>query len=200
MELKDIINETIGLDSENNAKAYVSLAYKVLRISNNEVITKMEHASERAQVNIEAIPCATNILISFSTPGDSDMRIFWHAIQLCQDAAAAELSEDEFHFIAVTIVPKKFNGSHYICATSPLLYSVQAPAPNEKANVISLIFDDEDIEFFETDEIDIDEIDGEVEREFAETQRLELMAEEKRLEKEASEARRNRLIQERRKY
>lgn len=200
MDLNDIINETIGLDADNNAKAYVSVAYKVLCITKNEVTTRMEHSSERAQVNIEACANATNILMCFSAPGDSDMRIFWRTLQFCADAAAAESSEDVLHFVVVTIIPKKFEGHYYICATNPLLYAAQAPAPNEKANVISLFFDDEDVEFFESDEIDIDEIDGEIEREFAEAQRLEQMAEEKRLEKEANEERRNRLIQERRKY
>ena len=61
---------------------------------------------------------------------------------------------------------------------------MQSEAPNEKASIISLIFPNEDVKFFETDEIDIAQIESEIEREIAEEERINALTEKKRQEKE----------------
>ena len=198
MDINEIYEEIVGLDANGNPKSAVSVSYRTVNINSNSVATKMEHVSHHAEVIMEMSENIVEIKLRFATPFDVDLKLFWKVMQLFEDAATNEMSDEVFSVLSFTFIPEKFNGRYYVCATAPLLFSVQAPAPNESANIISAIFRDEDVEFFEMDEEDLARIDSEVDRGLAEEEAAELIEEQKRQERNAFYERRNQLIQKRR--
>ena len=202
MDFTEIYEESIGLDTEGKAKSSVSLLHQIYNKLEDRLDTKNEYSLCNPEVALNNTEVVTEIQLIFNSPSDSDLKIIWTMIQMLnQDALTdAQTNENNYHILVLNIVPNKYNGQYFIAASTPLFVSVKSLAPNEKANIISFVFKNEDVMFYETDDIDIAEIESEVKREMLEEQRLEEVAERKRQEREEFYENRNKTIRDRRHF
>lgn len=200
MDITEVLEESIGLNSDNTPKAIASIAYQIYNSNANRVDTVQEHSALNPEVIIENCDTLTQIQLRFAHPGDIDMKIFWKIITSYNDALwnVSQDNAGDVHMISVNIIPEKFNGQHFISAATPLFINLKTDDVEKVADAICLIFKSEDVVFCETDDIDQATLESEVAREVEEALRLEELAEKKRREKEAYEERRNRLVEQRR--
>lgn len=202
MNINDVYEEMIGRNDDGTTKSIVSVAHNFYKANEQSVDTHNDYSSDAAEVSVIQTDSLTQIKLKFDHTSFNDLRIMWNIIQNCIneiDQAPLE-DEDDFHFIAVTFIPKAFNGTQFVTASNPLFVNAVASNPNDEADSICMVFNSDNVVFYETDEIDYAEIESEVDREISEEERLEMITEEKRREKEELEERRNRLVNERRNF
>lgn len=201
MDINEIYNETIGSDENGVAKSFVSLSYKTFNENTNEIFVKNEHSMHKPVVNITSAEGITQILLQFPAAVDSDMRIAWNITQkYLSDISDTNYNEIDIPVLVLNIIPVSLNGQYYITATTPLFQFVCSDSPLSPVNSICFIFKDEDVVFYETDEISMDQIQGEIEREMNERERMEAVAERKNAEREAFLEKRDKAFQEMRRF
>lgn len=202
MDFAEVYEEAVGLNEDGSPKAYISMTYQIYNEKTENLITKNEYSLLSPEIAINNTDIATEIQIKFDSKSEIELNAIWNVAQMCMDAILKDEQGDGdvYHVLNVNIIPVKFNGRYFIVASAPVFVSLQADSPDKKANVISAIFRNDDVIFYESDDIDMVAIESEVEREIAEQERLDAIAEQKRLEREAFEERRNQLLRQKRRF
>lgn len=203
MDINEILEEAVGANNEGEPKSIVSISHKFYNSLTETLVTKNEYSLQKPIVDVVQTGDITQIQLSFDIFSENDLRIMWNIIQKCNEDMeknADTATANEYHLIIVTIVPQKFGGREFIVASAPLFVALQADNPGEKATTLNMVFQNDDVEFFETDEINEAQIASEVAREIAEQERIEELAEKKRQEREEFLERRNKALQRMRGY
>lgn len=199
-KINSICEAACGCDAENNAKSYISLSYKVLNQETQAVTTKNEIALDNPVFSIKKLDNLIQASLRFSYPMDGDLRLLWNIIKTYEDNLSNEENLTQLPVLVLTIIPKEFDGAYFISAECPLHYFLEAQSIGEQANTISFLFDAESFMFYESDDIDNEQIETEVERESYERARIEEAARQKQLEREKYAEERNERIRNRHEY
>ena len=199
MDLQEIFNAACGANEENEPKSIVSLSILLYNEANDSFVTKCESVAQKPIVSITPVGDVSHITLLFPSPFDTDLKVFWSTIQLYEkEVDNTPTDANEFPLLMVNIIPSEFNGNCYISAILPLYCALQAPTTGSQADTIGLFFESDNVSFYETDDVDGNKIQSEVDRELAEEERQEEMAEKKRLEREELINKRNTRFQDRR--
>ena len=201
ININNICDAACGCNAENNTKSYISLSYKILNQKDHTVITKNEIALDKPIFFIKKIDNLIQTSLRFPHPMDSDLRLLWNIVKTYENAFTNEvLDTTSLPILVLTVIPKEFEGSYFISAEFPLHYFLESESIGEQVNTVSFLFDAENFVFYESDDIDSEQIESEVEREIYERDRIEEVAKQKRLEREKYMEKRNERIRNRHGY
>lgn len=191
MELLEILKSACGKaeNSESNSAITINLYKGDLNSENLE--PAYTHTTHNPEVDIKCTGDYVIIDLLFRTEKDSDLQILWTILEKYGAMQSVRYEGEDPYACIITIVPKLYNGQYFINVANPLIWVLQSPKPGQPANVIRFMSTSDFLEVFETDDINLAEVDAEIEREVAEEERhLAIMA-EKEAEREAFLQKRN---------
>jgi hypothetical protein len=163
---QEIVNQCSGTLDDGTPKAAVSIAldmvnpetYKKQSIASQAVYKPVVHINKRMEF--------IEIVLTFPTAIDTNLRVM-HANLEKYGQKLNELDElsQMIPIMAITIVPITGLGCYYIVANNPVFWAVQSEKFGGPANQMKILIRCEDLNFFQTDEVDISEITAAVMRE-----------------------------------
>lgn len=200
MEIMDIVKSMSGKDQSGEAKSAITLSSIVLDIDTEEIKNERTLSSHAPVVNIEGRSEFVQIDLIFKSCLDTDLRSMW----LMLEAYGKQLSNygcDDFEepIAILNIVPIEHKGRYYAVVKNPIFWVLQPEKPGMQANVIRMMFYENDFSIFESSEIDFDKVKGDIEREMTTQSFMEEMAEKKEREKAEYTEYRNKIIEDGRK-
>lgn len=168
--LNEIVNASCGINAQNKPKAAFALECSMwpVDVDENSNVTPRNIATRSSYkpiIEIEKHNEFIQIDLIFQSCLDGDLKLIWNLLEKYGDLLN-EVSDEsvEVPTLISTITPVIYDGQYYIMCMSPLFWTLQPQKPGGQSNVIRLLFLEEDLNVFETDEINIDDIDNEIER------------------------------------
>ena len=201
MKFNDVYNAIEGYDENQSPLSITSLSLKVYKKDMNIFVSTNEIATENAIIRLKPVENNMQVSLHFSSHLDSDLRLMWTLFK-SYEAMLNSLTENsnDIPLLTLSIVPKKYNGEYFASAKVPLYCNLQSSAPGLQVDTISLVFNADDFGIYKTDEIDLNQLTSEVEREIMNEEYLEQVEEQKRLEREDYLERRNDMIKKKQRF
>ena len=199
---RGVVRECVGVDEKGNPKAAIGLSLDMVNPYTDTSKTIAEQSTGRPIVDINKRFDFIEVALTFKTPIDNEMRTMWGHLERFGALlnTVTELSK-EAPALTMAIVPYTGVGAFYIIATNPIGWYLQPDKVGGEVKQIKLLFHCEDVNFYQTDEMDIESIGAAVIREMeAEAEAVEKMQEKEerdRAERQKQEELMARLRQER---
>ena len=171
--LNQIINSACGKDDDGNPKAAITVAIDEWSHSTNKTHSLLTYSSYKPVVSIQKHYDFIQVDLFFASKVDNDMKVIWnHSEKFGQLINEITHETKNIPFFTLTIVPVETQGRYYISVTNPVFWSLQPVKPGAEAQIIRLVFKAENLNVFETDEIDMYEIEANVQRSLLERDRV----------------------------
>lgn len=192
MTFEEIFAELNDASEGEKTKSLISLSYKLHKLDTNVIVPKSSLSAENAKVLLYPTENVIQVMLTFPTATDANLRLFWGTIN-AYFSAAESLTEESASIPVLTlnIIPKAFGGEYFAALTVPLYRNLVTAKVGNVPNAISLIFDVNSLHIYHTDEINDAMVESEVERELAEEERMETLINMREQEREELAAKRN---------
>lgn len=198
---REVVRECEGVDEHGHPKSAIGLTLSMIDtrledLDNSPGKTLAQQSLVKPVVTINKRFEFIEILLDFPSQADTELKVLWAHLQrfggLLNDVT--ELSQ-EAPLLNTVFVPLAGMGAYFISANNPVYWAIQSPNPTEGARQIGLLFHCEDVDFYQTDEMDVESIATAVvrEAEIEEQARLRMEEEEEAKARQREEA--NRLME-----
>lgn len=196
MDFKDIINSMVGRNEEGKPKSAIVLSTAIADMETDEVRNEDVMTVHNPIINFESRGDYIQIDLIFKSYVDIELRALWAKLE----KYGKELSEKdeasmEEPIASLTIVPLCYDGEYYATAISPLFWVLQPETPGTQSNMIRMLFYDDNFTLYEADNINIEELKADVDREIANEEYMNAMRNKKELEHEQYLEERNQKIE-----
>ncbi len=152
----NLINDCNGVDGEGESKSIVSLSIERWDVQNEKITPLNNYTSMKASVEMFSVKEKYMMVdLHFLNSKITDLRMLWKLAEKRID----DIPENG-KIITVkrlTITPKNFKG-YYMDLVVPIFWTLQPMEINGEINTIRFLFDLEDVNFYYSDEIDVDKI------------------------------------------
>lgn len=167
-----IVQECVGADEEGDPKAAISLSVDMVAINTFSKRTVAQQAMYRPLVYINRRMEFIEVELEFPTAVDSNLRVFLANLEKYGELLnkTTEVSP-EIPFLSMVVFPLQSLGTYYMALNNPVLWALTAKNVGESNNLLKLVYRCEDVGFYQTDDIDIADVQAAIEREEAERQR-----------------------------
>lgn len=199
---RGVVRECVGVDDKGNPKAAIGLSLDMVNPYADTSKAIAEQATGRPVVDINKRFDFIEVVLTFKTSIDNELRTMWGHLEKFGALlnTVTELSQ-EAPALTMAIVPYTGVGAFYIIVANPIGWYLQPDKVGGEAKQIRLLFHCEDVNFYQTDEMDVESIGAAVIREMeAEADTIEKMQEKEerdRAERQRQEELMARLRQER---
>ena len=171
--LNEIINESCGKNAQDKPKSALTFDCSMWPVNANELSQPEPRmvgtrSAYKPVIEIEKHGEFIQVDLIFQSYLDADLKIIWNLFEKYGDLLN-EISDEstEVPAATLTITPVIYDGKYYILCISPLFWTLQPEKPGGQANVIRILFHEDDFGVFESEGVDIDAIDREIERDVA---------------------------------
>lgn len=166
--IDEIIKAATGKDANNKPNAAITISNDAYALDNESTRAISSHSSHKAIINITKIKEHVMVDLVFPSELDPDLKLAWHSLET-YEKMIQDLDDDstEVPFLSLTIVPLIYQSSYYICGFTPFCWTLQPQKPGGSINTIRIVFEVSDFCLYETDEINMEEIEAEVNRKIA---------------------------------
>ena len=198
--IKEIINAVKGVNEEEKPKAAITLT----NIFYNDDLDDAEEFGSASAYNptidIKYNSGFVRVDLIFKNSMDKDLRLFNALLEnYGKEVNDYDEMKPKIPLNSLTILPIEFNGSYYIVANNSIFWCLQPVIPGEDCRMISILYEEEDFQFFEDSELDIEAIDKIIKEEIESEEKLIEQQILKDEEKKIHEEERNAKIEELRK-
>lgn len=198
--IEHIVTSSCGKDASGHPKAAITLGIEMWTLKNNTSRNVATYSSNKPVIDIQKHYDFIQIDMQFASKIDNDLKVLWsHIERFGKTLDGINEGSREVPFFTLTIVPVEEQGGYYIVCTNPIFWCLQPAKPGMDANVLRMQFRSEDVGFFESDDIDMYEIEANVQRSLLERERVAEMYEQNEDEKAKFTEERNRKMEELRK-
>lgn len=168
-----IIQSSCGKNEDGMPKAAITIAIDEYSFAKDSVRSVLNYSSYKSVINIQKHYEFIQVDLCFASKVDNDMKVIWnHVEKFGQMLDKITAETDDIPFLALTIVPIEERGKYYISATNPIFWCLQPTKPGTDSNILRLLFRTENVNFYETDEIDSYEVEANVQRSIIEQERV----------------------------
>ena len=131
--------------------------------------TIMERASVSPVLSISSRDDYIELCYTFKNPKDPDMRAMWDTLEEYGKRANDTKNDSvEIPFLIFVAVPYAAYGTYYMTIESPISWGLTSSDPDSMPNQVRILFEMDSISFYETDDINMDDLVGDVIRELDE--------------------------------
>jgi hypothetical protein len=192
-----IVSECCGKDDSGMPKAAITVSSEMWSTISNASRSIAQQSSNKPTVQIYKHFEFVQIDLKFMSYVDNDLKVLWNTLEKYGTALnSIDGACKEVPFLSLTIVPLIEQGSYYIICTNPVFWALQPERPGQYANTIRLYFRSEDMGFYESDDIDMNEIEASAQRAIQQREMTEKSIADKQEERAQYEEQKNARIEE----
>ena len=193
---KMILDQCQGVDEDNRPKATVAVSLTMENVLEDTSRVVVQSACATAPVTINSRHRFIEVDMTFASPTANELKLIYSHLERYGDLLnKQEPDDDEIPSFKFYIVPVSSLGSCFISAVEPVFWALTSNKPGEVPNQVRILFDAEYVDFYETDEVDLEDIDAEAQRIMHEKAETYKQAEERERERAEQEARNNAIIE-----
>lgn len=194
--IDEIIKASCGKNEDNNPNCSFTLCTQKWSImeEDKEPETIGEHPAYKPVLDMQKHGKFIQIDLEYPTSSDIDLKIMWNMLEKYgQELDEVNEDSESIPMSALTIVPLVYEGCYYMIAINPIFWTLQPSQPGKEATVIRLLYEEENLNFYEASEedIDIEGIEADVDRAILEQQNFEQEVMDKERERAEYEEKRN---------
>ena len=187
MNTNELINEMVGVDFRRRTKSAITLT-NLLYHGDTEIAEETNTITlNKPSIEIERHGKFIQIEICFVSSMDMDLRALWNNIEYygrqCNDMAQDISSGETIPMCSLTIVPLSLEGKYHATALNPVFWALTSKKIGQNANIVRLLYNIDDLNFFENDTINVEDIEEQAKEEIIAENR------EKAMEQRAMEQR-----------
>lgn len=187
---RHIVEECVGVDEQGEARAAVSMLLEMVSgddMSSHRVISQQAIYKPIIEINkrMEFI----EVLFHYPTAIDTNLRVMMSNL----DKYAMLLNENmelsvEVPFFTTVLFPLTSLGTFYMTLHNPVMWALTADKAGEPCTTIKVVYRCEDIGFYQTDDIDMADVQAAIDREEEAKMNAMDILEEKEAQKAAYDA------------
>lgn len=202
IDIKDIIKSCNEESNQRNPKCAISIKQEQWTIDvngENESNTVSKLETGKATINIEEIDAYYKIDLMFSSSYEQDLKVAWNILESYgKNLNKFIKSSEKIPALTMTITPLELKGRYFVSANSPIYWILIPQTKYENVDFcgIRMMFKKDSVDFIETNEIDVYEIEQNVDKHIMEIEETERIEEEKKKENEKYEKLRNERMKE----
>lgn len=201
MNTEEIIKCICGMDDNGNANAAITLSTANLNLDTDEIQNEKILSIHEPVINIESRHEFLQIDIVFRTYANPNLHSLWTSLEDYGESIDTQQGFGDTEPVAtLTIVPLRLNGEYYAVAMSPILWVLQPNKPGKQANSIRMLFKMCDFSIYKTDQINVDDIKSDVDREISTNDYMQAIALKQEQEREEYTNKRNEMIEQFRRH
>lgn len=167
-EVKEILENICGFDADGEPNAIIGVQLLLLDEAGNE--KKMIESENICKPEIRLYPngpfCQMDII--FQTENDVSLQRIWRILerytQMAAERASLEVVEDGLALL-INLLPANVELDNYVISANPLLHCLTSVTAKQPPACIRMLFWAEDIHFFNSDPINTQQLDVEVDDE-----------------------------------
>lgn len=172
MLIQTIIANCEGVDEVGNPKCAGVVSVETINPEFNTVQELGKYAFYKPIITFHHRFEYTEIVMTFVTSKDAELRAMWNHLQTFGKILdGITKSSTEAPHLSLILVPMTGYGCYYAMAENPIFWQLQSPAPNEPVTQIKMCFENNAVNFYQTDEVRMREIEASVQRARQDTQR-----------------------------
>lgn len=192
---QDIVADIVGTTEDGTPKASVAVMLQMLNPETDDGRMMAQQAMYQPIVTVHPRLEYIEIHLNFPTATDSNMKVMYANLEkfgkMMDELAADSI---EYPLMTFTFVPIVGLGCYYMTAVQPIFWALQPETPNGPITQIKMLFKSENIMFYQTDDIDLNEIEGEIIREETEAMNAYTQMEDRLRQREAARMEREGLM------
>lgn len=166
MDVKEILNEIIGLDAQRRTKSAITLENNIYHFDNGKVDSISSISLNKPSIEIERHGDFLQVDICFVSSMDNDLKILWNNVELygknMNDLDKEIRSKQALPLCTLTIVPTKLEGKYFVAGENPIFWALTSKKMGQNANVIRLLYKVNNFKFYQNDDANMDQIKQEV--------------------------------------
>lgn len=167
--IKNVIKECIGVDEEKMPRASVAASVEMVNTDCETSKSLATYSSYKAVVDIKSRTKYVEISLTYPAEYHTDMKTL--LAHLKNYALLADEREDfavEMPVFTLLLLPLGGLGSYYIACVNPIMWNIQPSAQGKGFDKLSILFEAENLSFYQTDEMDANQEAAAAMREFEE--------------------------------
>jgi hypothetical protein len=128
------------------------------------------------------------LTLTFPKADSSNLKVLWSHLENYRELEAQQsITDSELILFSLVLVPIGGLGTSYMIATNPIIWYVQPSTLGGELNQIRLLLHAEDLRFYQTDEIDLEEVDAIAQRNLMAQDEALAEADKKEAERQAAQ-------------
>lgn len=163
MDNIDVINACVGVDNDRYTKSAVVISTELYK-DKELVNTIFDNAMDKPIVDITLNQNYIIVDLDFISKFDTDLKITYKQI-LQHFENVNKDTENEYHTLTLTIVPKELEGKYYMVLINPIFVSLSAKNPDEDCSIIKFAFEESSFFIYENEDETVDSIQNEIKTE-----------------------------------
>lgn len=175
--IDEIIKAACGKNENNNPNCSLTLCTQKWSVmEDKEPETIGEHPAYRPVLDLQKHGKFIQIDLEFPALSDIDLKIMWNMFEKYgRELDEVDDNSESIPVSALTIVPLVYEGGYYMIAINPIFWTLQPSQPGKEATVIRLLYEEENLNFYEASEedINIEDIEADVDRTILEQENYE---------------------------
>lgn len=175
--INEIIKAACGKNEDNNPNCTFTLCTQKWSImEDKEPETIGEHPAYKPVLNIQKHGKFIQIDLEYPATSDTDLKIMWNMLEKYgRELDEVDDDSESIPMSVLTMVPLVYEGCYYMIAINPIFWALQPSQPGKDATVIRLLYEEENLNFYEASEedIDIESVEADVDRAILEQQSFE---------------------------
>lgn len=172
-----IVEECQGVYPDGKPKAAVSIILDMVSQNMKSKRTIAQQSIYKPVVYINRRMEFIEIAFEFPTELDANLKVMFANVEKYgQKQNEYDELSTEAPMFSLTLIPVAALGSMYIVAINPIFWAIQPKRINEPAKILKMLFKCDEVGFYQTDEIDMGQIQAELQREMdARAEMLDIM-------------------------
>lgn len=165
MTVTEMLTHMNGLNEKDEPKSGVNIDLALWSTTSDEIKDVKAFTFVKPEVQIQRRGNFINIDLKFITPMDRDCMAVWDTMQQYGDMLDAVQEEDtHIPFLSLTIAPIEWDWMFYATAISPIYWCLQPDEPNGKHSLIRILYSEERVGFYATENLDIATVEANAQR------------------------------------
>lgn len=162
---KMILEQCVGVDTDNKPKATIAISLTMENIIEETSKAVATAAFCSAPIEINSRHRFIEVIQTYPSSASNDLKVLWAHLEKYGTLLNKQSADDtELPSFKMYIVPHSALGSCFINGCEPVYWGLTSSKPGAVADQIRVLFDAEFVDFYETDDIDIKEIEAETQR------------------------------------
>lgn len=162
---RSIVSQCEGIDDDGMPKVTIGIAIDQVNPYEQTKKTVAQTAFCKPVLKVNIVQEFIELRFDFKTAVDRDLRVMWSHLEkygeLC--TAMTEKSQ-ETPFMTIVMAPFSAVGTCYMTALNPIMWNLQPPKPGDECTQIKVLLHADNLEFYETDEISLENIEAQAQR------------------------------------
>jgi hypothetical protein len=177
-----------GVDDVGLPSVTIAMTLEKYNPDNNRYTSIAQMTLYEPILSVNARQNFLELTLTFPKADSSNLKVLWSHLENYRELEAQQsITDSELILFSLVLVPIGGLGTSYMIATNPIIWYVQPSTLGGELNQIRLLLHAEDLRFYQTDEIDLEEVDAIAQRNLMAQDEALAEADKKEAERQAAQ-------------